>query len=142
MPSNGSRYHAEVKVIIEGHDCRLNIFADTLHEIFGDIGTICAHFPREWAPAPSVNGLPQPPPPKQPTGPGAQPMDAVGQPLPASHTVVDDQGFPSEVPVCQHCGNWDGMELIEFKSKKDGKQKRAWKCQACDKWHFPEAKKK
>jgi len=136
MPNNGSRYHAEVKVSIEGHDCRLNIFADTLHEIFTDIGTICGQFPREWSPAPSAVPAVPPAQPqlKVPTGKGAQPMDAKGRPLAAGEDTA------SEVPTCAHCGDWSSMELIEFQSKKDGKTRRAWKCQACDKWHFPNKK--
>ena len=42
------RYHAEVKILIEGHEARVNCFADTLVEIFQDIGTICGQFPPDW----------------------------------------------------------------------------------------------
>ena len=42
------RYHAEVKILIEGHEARINCFADTLVEIFQDIGTICGQFPPDW----------------------------------------------------------------------------------------------
>jgi len=145
MPNNGSRYHAEVKVSVEGHDCRVNVFADTLQEIFADIGTLCAHFPKEWAPAPSFDEIPSlgAPRPRTPTGKGAQPMSANGRPLPPNvNSNPDGDDLPSEVPTCVHCGQWDGMELIKFTSKKDGKPRRAWKCQACDQWHFPEKKGK
>lgn len=42
------RYHAEVKIELEGRECRINAFRDTLQEIFQDIGTICSQFPQDW----------------------------------------------------------------------------------------------
>jgi len=35
--------------------------------------------------------------------------------------------------ACKECGRSDNMELISF--EKDGKAKKAWKCQTCQKWH-------
>jgi len=43
-----TRYHAEVKINIEGHEARVNVFADTLVEIFKDIGQIISQFPPDW----------------------------------------------------------------------------------------------
>jgi hypothetical protein len=139
MPSNGSRYHGEIQVAIGPNQARINVFSDSMEELFLDLATIQAQF----GPADPV------------TNPAKraivnaeriaaqrrnnQPMSANGRPLPPNVN-HDPDGLPSEVPTCVHCGQWDGMELIEFQSKKDGKTKRAWKCQACDKWHFPEKK--
>jgi hypothetical protein len=39
---------------------------------------------------------------------------------------------PSGVPVCKLCGSNTRVELVTF--TKDGRQKSAYKCQACDKW--------
>ena len=41
-------------------------------------------------------------------------------------------------PLCKKCGSSDSMELVSF--TKDGKQKDAWKCQACERWYY-ESKK-
>ena len=41
-----------------------------------------------------------------------------------------------EKPTCASCQQTDRMQLIEFYKK--GKQKRAWKCQRCNKWHHPD----
>ena len=135
MPNNGSRYHGEIKVNIGPNEARINVFSDHMAELFRDLAMIQAQF----GPADPV------------TNPAKraivnaeriasqvrnnQPMDAKGRPLPAG----DDQA--AEVPACAHCDDWSSMELIEFQSKKDGKTRRAWKCQACDKWHFPNNKR-
>jgi hypothetical protein len=37
-------------------------------------------------------------------------------------------------PVCQECGLDESMQLITWKDKSTGELKKAWKCQACDKW--------
>lgn len=43
-------------------------------------------------------------------------------------------------PTCKHCDSSEHMELVEF--VKDGKPRKAYKCQACDKWHYePKGKK-
>lgn len=98
------RYHAEVKVVLEGRECRINAFRDTLQEIFQDIGTICTHFPQDWM-----------------------------NPAKAEET--------GESPVCEKCDSSEFMELIEFPDKKTGELRRAWKCQQCLKWYWPNDKK-
>jgi hypothetical protein len=39
---------------------------------------------------------------------------------------------PADEPVCPKCGQSDMLELISF--EKDGKPRKAWKCQRCKKW--------
>ena len=39
--------------------------------------------------------------------------------------------------MCLSCSSADNMEFIEFRSKKDGKLKCAWKCQECNEWYYP-----
>ena len=124
--SNGStRYHAEVQVTLEGRSARINVFADTMNEIFLDVGTICSQFPQDWmnpAKREIVNAE------RKAAQIRAQ------QDLPrAKDTKPDPSG---EIPVCAHCGSSESMELIHFTDKKTGKPAQAWKCQDCHKWHF------
>ena len=121
------RYHAEVKVTLEGRECRINTFRDTLQEIFLDIGTICTQFPQDWmnpAKREIVNAERK----------AAQLGQQAGAKVPPG---AEETG---EIPVCEHCGNQQFMELIHFTDKKTGKPRQAWKCQACEKWHFENSK--
>lgn len=129
MTNNGSRYHAEVKVELEGREARINVFADTLAEIFQDIGTICTQFPQDWmnpAKREIVNAERK----------AAQLRQQ--QHNPGSAPQVEEIG---EIPVCEHCGSQQFMELIRFTDKTTSKPRQAWKCQACVKWHFENGKK-
>ncbi|MFP3898186.1 MAG: hypothetical protein ACLFVD_02635 [Dehalococcoidia bacterium] len=131
MAVNGSRYHAEIKVALQGRDARINVFADTLAEIFADLGIIAQQFPTAWTPATDaareIAAAQLRAPQNSPQPPAQSPR------TPLSNTLAD----PNLAPICDHCGESDSMELIEFTSRKTGQPKRAWKCQACDKWHFP-----
>lgn len=44
-----------------------------------------------------------------------------------------------ELPKCASCGSAAHMELIGF--SQNGTPKQAWKCQECQKWHYPKAAK-
>ena len=126
--SNGSRYHAEVKVELEGRECRINAFRDTLQEIFQDIGTICSQYPQDWmnpAKREIVNAE------RKAAQLGLQQPGAAPKPAPQAEET-------GEIPVCEKCGSQEFMELIEFTDKKTRKPRREWKCQACEKWHWPE----
>jgi hypothetical protein len=123
------RYHAEVKVTLEGRECRINAFRDTLQEIFQDIGTICTQYPQDWmnpAKREIVNAE------RKAAQLGIQKGAA------AAAAKAQETG---EIPVCEHCGSQEFMELITFTDKKTGKPRRAWKCQSCEKWHFENGKK-
>ena len=48
MSNGDKKYHAEIKLSIEGREARINVFADTLNEIYNDIGHICSQFQPEW----------------------------------------------------------------------------------------------
>jgi len=127
--ANGSRYHAEVKVELEGRECRINSFRDTLQEIFQDIRTICSQYPQDWmnsAKREIVNAERKAAQMRQQAGAKAQ-------------AETEETG---EIPVCEYCGSQEFMELIRFTDKKTGKPRQAWKCQACEKWHFENGKKK
>ena len=56
---------------------------------------------------------------------------------PAAEQPRLENGIP---PTCQYCGESKFMELIEF--EKDGKHRKAWKCQGCEKWHYDKNGKK
>jgi len=118
------RYHAEVKVTLEGRECRINSFRDTLQEVFQDIGTICSQFPQDW-----MN------PAKREIVNAERKAAQLRQPKSAPQTQVT-----GEVPVCEDCGTDEFMELIEFTDKKTGRPRREWKCQQCNKWHWPNGK--
>ena len=116
---NGDKgYHAEVKVVLEGRECRINAFRDTLQEIFQDIGTICTHFPQDWM--------------------NPAKREIVNAERKAAQAKAEETG---ETPVCEKCGSSEFMELIEFPDKKTGELRRAWKCQECLKWYWPNDKK-
>lgn len=126
------RYHAEVKIELEGRECRINAFRDTLQEIFQDIGTICSQFPQDWmnpAKREIVNAERK----------AAQLAQAAASK--ASPKATAKAGETGEIPVCEQCGSQEFMELIKFTDKKTGKPRQAWKCQACVKWHFENGKK-
>jgi len=119
-----TRYHAEVKIPIDGHEARVNCFADTLVEIFQDIGTICSQFPPDWknpAKREIVNAELK-----------AQQIAAQAEALSEAKGLEDEQ--TGEVPVCQECGTDEFMELIKWTDKLTLKPRQAWKCQQCQKW--------
>lgn len=122
---NGSRYHAELKLMLMGKEARINVFADTLADIFADLGTIVSQFPDDTATSQGKRDIAN-----------AQLKAAQLQSQAKPHVPTQDH----EVPTCVHCGAWQNMKLIEFTSKNDGKLKRAWKCQACKEWHYPDRK--
>lgn len=127
MANNGTRYHAEIKVELDGHDARINVFGDHLAEIFQDLATVCQQFP--------VSGW------KPPAGPPAGAPKWASTPPPDLRAGTQSGPDP-EIPTCAHCGAWDNMELIHFTDKKTGQPRSAWKCQECDQWHFPDRKPK
>lgn len=111
-----TRYHAEVKITIEGRDARVNCFADTLAEIFNDIATICSQFPSDW---------------KNPAR-----REIANAELKANQAAPETEQT-GEIPVCQECGTDAFMELISFTDKRTGEPRQEWKCQQCQKWHWP-----
>jgi hypothetical protein len=121
-----TRYHAEVQVTLEGRAARINVFADTLNEIFQDIGTICSQFPQDWmnpAKREIVNAERK-----------AEQLRQNGQ-LPGQ---VEKKLGP-KTPVCVNCGSTN-TELIKWTDKETGQPKQAWKCQDCKQW-LPKSRK-
>jgi hypothetical protein len=131
------RYQAEVKITLEGRECRINTSCDTLQEIFQDIGTICSQFPQDWmnpAKREIVNAERKAAQLRQPTG---KPAAKAAARTPLANTLADQ----TVVPVCESCGSSEFMELIKFTDKITGKPRQSWKCQQCLKWHWPNGKK-
>ena len=124
-----TRYHAEVKIPIEGHDARVNCFADTLAEIFNDIATILNQYPGDWKnPA------------KREIANAELKANQLKQKLEKDSFLKTDSAAlmagPTvfEIPVCQECGINEFMELIKWTDKVTLKPRQAWKCQQCQKW--------
>jgi len=130
------RYHAEVKITIEGHEARVNCFADTLAEIFQDIGTICGQFPPDWknpAMLETMNQANIARHEKARLAPKPKPEPAPApKPTPKSEMPFDEE--TGEIPVCPTCGTNEAMELIEWIDKNTGEPRAEWKCQNCRKW--------
>lgn len=122
---NGSRYHAELKLMLMGKEAKINVFADTLNEVFADLATIVSQFPNDTATSPGKRDI---------ENAKRLATQFAPQSQPAAKTPAD------VAPVCVHCGSPDSMELIEFTSRKTGKPARAWKCQECNEWHYPDRK--
>jgi len=55
------------------------------------------------------------------------------------HAAPEPEQKPSK-PTCKHCNSSERMELVKF--IKDGTERKAWKCQACDKWHYEKKEKR
>jgi hypothetical protein len=117
-----SRFHAQIRTNILGHEATINIFAETLNEIYRDIANVVQQYPGNLGPARrEVANAELKANQRQPQHPNPEPTP---QPAP-----------PEQGPICQECGTGDFMELIRFKDKK-GNPRQAWKCQQCQKWHW------
>ena len=120
--SNGqsTRYHAEIKLVVEGKEARINIFADTLNEIFSDLAKVTIQY-NELASAARREILNAELKAKQLRDNGT---------LPGKGAKRD---APGPTPVCPNCGSTN-TELIEWTDRDTGKPRRAWKCQDCKTW--------
>jgi hypothetical protein len=121
-----TRYHAEIKVPVEGREARINVFADTLNEIFADLAKIALQFDDLHLAAKReiLNAELK-----------ANQLKANGTPVPKPQPAPKPKAEAK--PVCQTCGSDEAMELIKWTDKKTGEPRQAWKCQACELWHFP-----
>jgi len=115
-----TRYHAEIKLTIEDHEARINCFADTLSELFIDIGTIASQFPPDWK-SPAKRDI----------------INAERRAAQLNAKQPPAATPAAQRPVCPDCGTNEFMELIEFHDKKTGARRKAWKCQNCQKWYWP-----
>jgi hypothetical protein len=124
--SNGqpaTRYHAEIKLTVEGKEARINVFADTLNEIFSDLAKITIQFDELHS---------------------AAKREILNAELKADQLkkagALPKKNAKSGPPVCETCGSNDAMELIKWVDKETGEAKQAWKCQECKQWHRPNGK--
>lgn len=158
------KYHAEVKSHTNGTEVRINIFAESLGEVFQDIVCIQKQYTALAAGQipPIIAGVLKAVEAAQ--AKTAQEVErqrqsdaeilakataeaqakatkllreAQTEQKPAqAKPVPKPEPEAEEIPVCQHCGSDANMELIDFQDKKTGEQRQAWKCQECKKWHF------
>ena len=129
--SNGqaTRYHAEIKLTWDAREVRINIFADTLVEIYRDLANIS-----EQIPGPIAN---------------AGHREIANAELKAQQLQKDGLLPPSvakkaapkapATPICVNCGS-NNTELIRWADKETQEAKSAWKCQDCKQW-LPKARK-
>ena len=125
--SNGqpaTRYHAEIKLTIAGKESRINVFADTLNEIFLDLAKIGIQFDELHSAAKReiLNA-----------GLKAEQLRQDGH-LPPKPSA---KSASAAVPVCMNCGSQEHMELIKWTDKTTGEPRQAWKCQECKEWLRP-----
>jgi len=124
-----SRYHAEIKLTWDAREVRINIFADTLVEIYRDLANIS-----EQIPGPIAN---------------AGHREIANAELKAKQLQKDGL-LPDKVakklapkapatPICVNCGS-NNTELIRWADKETQEAKSAWKCQDCKQW-LPNARK-
>ena len=121
--SNGqpaTRYHAEIKLTVEGKEARINVFADTLNEIFSDLAKITIQFDELHS---------------------AAKREILNAELKAKqlHQNGGQSAGLGPTPVCPNCGSTN-TELIQWTDKATGKPKQAWKCQDCKQW-LPKSRK-
>jgi len=108
-----TRYHAEVKLSYDAREVRVNIFADTLVEIYRDLANICQQLP-----GPIQNGG--------------------HREIANAEGIANQIGTDAnKKPACRTCKSDKEMELVEFTDKETGEVKKAWKCQHCKKWWWP-----
>jgi hypothetical protein len=130
-----TRYHAEVKVQIDGHEARINCFRDLLDEVFVDIARIIDQFPADWkSPAKRELANAQLKADQMKQQAERERIKALRDAENALPDILDGEG---EIPICEECGTDEYMELIEWPDRKTGQIKKAWKCQKCQKWHWP-----
>ena len=130
MPNGSSRYHAEIKLTYDAREVRINIFADTLNEIYVDLANISEQLPgplqnaghREIANAELKA--------KQLQKDGVLPERVAKKLAPKA---------PVAPACCVNCGSTN-TELIKWTDKTTGEPKQAWKCQDCKQW-LPNARK-
>ena len=120
-----TRYHAEIKLTIEGKEARVNVFADTINEIFSDLAKITIQYDELHSAAKReiLNAELK-----------AGQLRQNGQ-LPASV----EKKLGTKAPVCPNCGSTN-TELIKWTDRETGEAKQAWKCQDCKQW-LPKARK-
>ena len=128
MANGQTRYHAEIKVNLYGREARINIFADTLNEIYLDLANICEQIPDEFRNAGHREIANAELKAKQLQKDGLLPDKVAKKLAPKAPTA----------PVCVNCGSTN-TELIRWADKQTQEAKSAWKCQDCKQW-LPSAK--
>ena len=117
-----TRYHAEVKLTVQGKEARINIFGDTLNEIYSDLAKVTTQFDELYSAAR-----------REMVNAELKANQIARSVKPGAKSANSDTR-----PVCQSCGSRDNMELIRWADKKTQEARSAWKCQACNEWYRPD----
>ena len=124
--NGNTRYHGEININIGPNEARINVFSDNLQELFKDLGIIQSQFGKS----------------DPVTNPAKR--DIINAELKAANMgkpTTQEPQETGEIPTCEECGSQEFMELITFTDKKTGRPRKEWKCQICNRWHWPNGKK-
>jgi hypothetical protein len=122
--NGNTRYHGEININIGPNEARINVFSDNLQELFKDLGIIHAQFGKS----------------DPVTNPGKR--EFVNAEQKAQQLGLGAHKETGEIPTCEECGSQEFMELITFTDKKTGRPRKEWKCQICNRWHWPNGKER
>ena len=115
-----THYHGKVRLQRNGHELEINVFKDTLNEVFLDVQQVIAQFSGD----PHYMSQAQ--------------LEIKRAQMLASAPKKPANAKPTagavNTPVCADCGTDEAVELITFTDRDTGEQKRRFKCQACGKW--------
>ena len=105
------RFHGKVMVTRGSTEVHVNVFDDNREVVYQEIQQAIAQFSPDIKPAVAAR---------------RELERAAARPVASTK--------PPAAPACQECGTNEAMELITWKDKATGERKKAWKCQACEKW--------
>lgn len=127
-----ARYSFNVKVLVNGYECCFTLRDDQPGKAaeLVDKGLQVVNYLASKGAQPIKPGAAVRPAAAAPQVPPAPAAPAVAEAAVVAQ--VARKGVSADPPVCKSCRSSASMELIEF--ARDGQLKRAWKCQACEKW--------
>jgi hypothetical protein len=129
MPNGSTRYHAEIKLTWDAREVRINIFADTLLEIYSDLADISEQIPGPLASAGHREIANAELKAQQLQKDGLLPDHVARKVAPKAAP----KAAPRTAPVCPGCGSTN-TELIKWTDKETFEARQAWKCQDCKQW--------
>lgn len=127
------RFHGKVLVRRGDTEIHVNVFDDNREVVYLEIAQAIAQFSADIRPATAAQRELANAAMKRNMASGNGGAAVGGKPSPAPKATRTNADILN-VPVCQECGSTDSMVLISWYDKKERKNKKAWKCQACGKW--------
>lgn len=126
--------HGEIKIQRNGSELRVNIFADTLNEVFLSIAQVEAQYSKSASTsfaakreilraeeAAAAAKVPQQPTPSSQGWPFKEPAPS------KANGIVN-------LPVCKQCGSNENLEKVQFTNQETGQLLTRFKCQTCKVW--------